>query len=54
MKGTCVIEQGTYDVPYTATAKVTYQDRPTATMRLHGILKGVTAATSVVTWEQVQ
>jgi hypothetical protein len=54
MKGTCVIQQGVYNVPYTATAKVTYQNRPPMTMTLHGILKGVTAATSVVTWEPVQ
>ena len=53
MKGTCVIQQGSYDIPYTATANVTYQNKPPATMTLHGILKGVAAATSIVTWEPV-
>ena len=54
MKGTCVIEQGTYDLPFTATAKVSYQNRPPVTQTLHGTLKGVVAATSVVSWQQVQ
>ena len=47
IKGTCMVRKGVYDVPYTATAKVTYQDRPAPVIQtLHGILKGV-ATTSV-------
>ena len=45
IKATCMVRQGTYDVPYTATANVTYQDKPApVTQTLHGILKGVATA----------
>jgi hypothetical protein len=39
--GTCVARQSTYNVPWTATGQVTYQDRQPQTMTLHGMLKGV-------------
>jgi len=43
----CIVRQSTYDVPWTATANVTYQDRPQpVTMTLHGTLTGL-AVTSV-------
>jgi hypothetical protein len=47
IQGNCIVRQSTYDVPWTATAEVTYQDRPQPTiMTLHGTLTGV-ATTAV-------
>jgi Jacalin-like lectin domain/Clostridium epsilon toxin ETX/Bacillus mosquitocidal toxin MTX2 len=45
---TCVGRKSNYNVPWTAVANVTYQDRPTITMTLHGTLSGV-VTTSVDT-----
>jgi hypothetical protein len=44
MKAIAVLKQGAYDVPWTATAQVTYQGKPPQAMTLHGVLQGVTTA----------
>ncbi len=41
IKATCVANQSNFDVPWTARARVSYQDRPAETMTLHGTLSGV-------------
>ena len=46
VKATAIAKSSTYDIPWTATAQVTYQGRPPQTMTLHGVLQGV-ATTSV-------
>jgi hypothetical protein len=43
IKATCIGRQSAYDVPWTATANVTYQDQPAPqTVTLHGTQTGVT------------
>lgn len=53
IKGTCIVRQGRYDVPYTATAKVHYQDRDPMEKTLGGILMGVATASVVAEYEPV-
>lgn len=41
IKATCVAKMAKFDIPWTATARVDYQGRPSETKKLHGTLKGV-------------
>lgn len=51
----CLVRKGTYDVPWTATAEVTYSDRPQpTTMTLHGTLQGVTTTSVEAQYESAQ